>query len=292
MTHSPTLWAMTDLPPLPARVHTGQRSRLVAYDHGAHLASWELDGEPVVWLSEHAVLDGTRGIRGGVPICFPWFANGPDGSLQPSHGLARTATWRPVPPREDEVWAWELTRDDVSGSAGAEHVPGDFTARYAVSLSAQDTLAIELVVTNPTDTAYQVEVALHTYLQVTDVSQVRLLQLEDADYWDKVTQTSRRQQDVVTVQGEVDRIYQRGGQVSVDDPGRRHILVASHGSAQTVVWNPGSTQARALTDLGDDEWREFICVETAAIGEDALTLSAGSTVQIGAKYMVRPYPAP
>ncbi|WP_131104833.1 D-hexose-6-phosphate mutarotase [Ornithinimicrobium sufpigmenti] len=272
---------------LTPRVHDDGRSRLMAFDHGAHLASWELDGEPMVWLSEAAVLDGSRAVRGGVPICFPWFADGPDGQHSPSHGVVRTATWRPAATQGEELWAWELSHTDVAGAPGAHQIPGPFDLRYAVRLSPAGAdrapaLELDLQVHNPGPTAYDVEVALHTYVAVGDVEQVRIDGLDGAHYLDKVTGSRRRQQGPVSLTGETDRVYERSSLIQVHDHARgRTVEVSPRGAAQTVVWNPWAEQAAATSDLGEDSWRQFVCVETAATGGQALTLGAGQTDTLG-----------
>ncbi|MFK5645294.1 D-hexose-6-phosphate mutarotase [Ornithinimicrobium sp. LYQ121] len=271
------------------RLHVAGPSRLTAYDFGAHLAEWSVDGVPVVWCSEHAVVDGSAPIRGGVPLCFPWFAAGPEGDLSPSHGVVRTATWRPVAATGAEVWAWELTRDEVTDTEGAEHVPGDFQLRYAVSAPPgdTDTLDLSLKVTNPGTEELRAEVALHTYLHVEDVRQVELLGLEDATYLDKVTGRQETQAGPVRITGETDRVYARSGRVVVEDRAAlRHLEVDPRGAAQTVVWNPWADKAARLTDLGDEEWLRFVCVETVACGDRAMRMPPGGTSEIGARITV------
>ena len=270
---------MTTLTP---RIHAAGRSRLVAYDHGAQLAEWTVDGISRVWVSDHAVLDGSAPVRGGVPVCFPWFAAGPSGGLSPSHGVARTATWRPVPTTGQEVWAWELSSDDVQGAPGAEHVPGPFLLRHAVSLDEEtEELTLALRMTNTGEQDYRAEAALHTYLGVDDVRDVSVLGLEGADYFDKVTGRRKVQDGTLELTGETDRVYDRSGPVVVEDRAALlHHELRPSGATQTVVWNPWADKAAAIADLGDDEWLRFLCVETAATGEQALELPAGGSTEI------------
>lgn len=277
---------------LTARTHAAGRSRLIAFDHGAHLAAWSVDGISRVWLSEHAVLDGSAAIRGGVPICFPWFGGGPEGRLRPSHGLARTATWRPVDIVGAEVWAWELSSEDVAASPGAEHLPGPFLLRYAVSLDEPaEVLTLALRVTNTGEQDYRAEVALHTYLGVEDVRDVQILGLEGADYLDKPTGHREVQQGPLVLVGETDRVYDRSGPVVVEDRAAlRHHEVRPSGATQTVVWNPWARKAAGMSDLGDEEWLRFVCVETAATGRGALHVPTGGTVEISCGLSQHPSP--
>lgn len=233
---------------LTPRVHEEGRSRLVAYDHGAHLASWELEKEPVVWLSPAAVLDGSTAIRGGVPICFPWFADGPDGEHSPGHGVVRTATWSPAPARDDEVWAWELQDTGVADARGAHQIPGPFHLRYAVRLSpgapeGSPALDLHLELHNPGSTAYTVEVALHTYLAVGDVERIRIEGLDGAHYLDKVTGRDEHQAGALGLTGETDRVYDRSGPVQVHDPVHARVLELAP---------PGRDPDRRLEPVGQE----------------------------------------
>lgn len=278
---------------LTPRVHEEGRSRLVAYDHGAHLASWELEKEPVVWLSPAAVLDGSTAIRGGVPICFPWFADGPDGEHSPGHGVVRTATWSPAPARDDEVWAWELQDTGVADARGAHQIPGPFHLRYAVRLSpgapeGSPALDLHLELHNPGSTAYTVEVALHTYLAVGDVERIRIEGLDGAHYLDKVTGRDEHQAGALGLTGETDRVYDRSGPVQVHDPVHARVLeLAPRGATQTVVWNPWAKRSAAADDLAADSWRGFVCVESAASGQRPLTMAPGQTRTLGCSLAAR-----
>lgn len=284
---------MTTLTP---RTHESGVSRLVAYDFGAHLAQWRVDGTPVVWFSERAVLDGTAPLRGGVPICFPWFAAGPSGEHSPSHGVVRTATWRPAGSADGEVWAWELGSDDVADAPGARHLVGPFELRYSVSLPrGEDTsspaLRLALSVTNPATEALHVEAALHTYLAVGDIERTAVHGLDGAPYLDKVLDERRTQRGPVTFTGETDRVYDSLGSgvvtghdgpdvgVVVDDGGRQ-VQLRPEGATQTVVWNPWSEKAAGMKDLADDDWRHFVCVETAATADRAIVVPAGGTTTL------------
>ncbi|MGO0577856.1 D-hexose-6-phosphate mutarotase [Ornithinimicrobium panacihumi] len=284
---------------LTPRSVTGDGSTLVAYDFGAHLASWTVGGRPVVWCSPTAVLDGTRAIRGGIPICFPWFAAGPEGDHSPSHGPVRTAVWDVDQTRDDEVVAWRLSSADLAGAAGAELMPGPFTLRYAVSLTSADSSAassspaprspglhVSLEVTSAAGEEITVEVALHTYLAVSDVRDIELRGLEDCDHLDKVSGTRARQDGPVGFSGEVDRVYDRSGTTVVQDVDGRAIVVEPFGATQTVVWNPGPEKGSTMADLGPDAWWRFVCVETAATADRAITLAPGQSHQIGC--VIRP----
>ncbi|NLG22193.1 MAG: D-hexose-6-phosphate mutarotase [Actinomycetales bacterium] len=251
---------------------------LVTHDQGAHLTEWVVDGTPVIWVSGSSEFAPGRPIRGGVPVCWPWFGPGRSGDLSPMHGFARIAPWRLV---EEVVDAgavrlvWELTRHDVAGTDGAELFAGDFRARLEVVVDAAASIA--LTVRNEGQGTIDYEAALHTYLHVGDIQGVRVVGLDGAPYFDKVAQQDRVQAGDVTFEGETDRVYVADGQVRVLDPALdRTLLIEKAGSPNTVVWNPWSAKAAAMADFGDEEWPQMLCVEAASVGSHAVVLQPGA----------------
>lgn len=233
------------------------------YLQGAHLTSWIPTGhDPVLWLAEQAVFAEGRAIRGGVPLCFPWFGPGPDGTSKPAHGFARLTPWTLASASRtgDEISVvLEFTHADAEGLPGADLWPSDFRARYRVDVS--DTLMMTLEVEPPTP---QTQAALHTYLAVGDVRQVQVEGMDHQDVIDKLTGEAGTHHGMVTFEGETDRIFQTANEAVLHDPvlGRR-ILIEKSGSPQTVIWNPWADKAAGLSDMGDDEWPGFACVESA-----------------------------
>lgn len=263
-----------------------------AYDQGAQVTTWHVDGVPVIWTSSAAHFEQGREIRGGVPICWPWFARGPSGDRSPNHGFARTAPWRLLrhdrSPDQHQL-VWRLTEELVAGLPGAELFPHAFEATCTVTVD--EAVTVELEVANTGDEAFDYEVALHSYLHVGDVRQVQLTGLEGADYFDKVDQVERTQLGRVSFEGETDRIYRSTGLVRVHDPVlSRAITVSKAGSLNTVVWTPWVEKTRQTADLDDDEWTELVCVETACVGEHAIGLAPGQRHAITTRVSVEPAP--
>lgn len=233
------------------------------YLHGAHITQWTpTQHEPVLWLSPEAVFAEHHAIRGGVPICFPWFSSGPSGDLSPAHGFARTGTWQFTRAQRDEDnirITLQLTREDTQHRAGAEHWTTDFIATYTVDFGTTLTMTLEV---DPADPPTQS--ALHTYLRVGDVRQVRVEGLDHHRYLDQLTGETRTHHGPLTLNGETDRIYHHSNEVTLHDPvlGRR-IRIAKSGAPHTVVWNPWVDKTRTLSDLPQGAWAEFICLESA-----------------------------
>lgn len=273
-----TFETMPSAPDPVRRQHRTANGSVTAYDQGAHLAEWTVEEVPVVWVSSRAAYAEGQAIRGGVPVCWPWFAAGPSGELKPMHGFARTAPWQLVEedagPREVRL-AWVLTDADVDGLPGADRFPHPFRAELAVSVGHD--CSVGLTVTNTGTEAFDYEAALHTYLHVGDIHQAAVTGLDGAHYFDKVLQTDARQDGPITVSGETDRVYTSTATVLVHDPVLgRTLQVDKSGSPTTVVWNPWVEKAAAMTDFGDDEWRQMLCVETAAVGRDSVRLQPGA----------------
>lgn len=241
---------------------------------GAHVTHWQPRGaEPVLFLSPRSVEAPARAIRGGVPICFPWFAARADDPTAPPHGFARIRDWQLVE-RTDRTVVFGLESDADTRRLW----PHDFRLRFRVVVGT--TLDLALETTNTSAMPFTVEMALHTYVHVADVTAVAITGLEGATYIDKVDGRARKRAGAapLRVDGEVDRIFVgTTATCVVDDPGlRRRIAVAKTGSATTVVWNPGPARAAALADLGPDAWRTMVCVETANADDDRLTLAPGA----------------
>ncbi len=262
------------------------------YGHGAHLTHFRPAGErPVLWMSQRSRFrGGTPGepIRGGVPICFPWF--GPGGtSGAPPHGFARLLPWALAEVAEEPEGIRATYRLEDSDYTRALW-PGAFELFFSATVGPR--LTMELAVHNRGEVDLTFEEALHTYLAVSDVRQISVQGLEGRPYLDKVGGVTPRPgaAQPISVAAETDRVYGGSkGTVTVADPGwARRIVVRKQGSATTVVWNPWAAKARAMPDFGDDEWPAMVCVETANAVDDAVTVPAGKSHVMSATIEVLP----
>lgn len=281
---------MADFTPRTLSTDTGQ---LTAYDHGAHVVQWSLQEVPVVWVSRRARYETGQSIRGGIPVCWPWFAAGQDGTVSPSHGFARVAGWHLAEQTPTEL-RWRLTEADVQGLDGSRLFPHRFELVHEVELVADgDGPALEVSCTtlNPGDSPIRFEVALHTYLHVGDVQAVLLRGLDGVGYFDKVTRTDRTQDGDVRLTGETDRVYHSPGPLTLRDPVLdRELHLRSEGADSTVVWNPWADKAAGLDDLADDEWSRMVCVEAAALGDGGVELAPGERHCITQRITVAAHP--
>jgi len=258
------------------------------YFQGAHVAAWHPAGTraAVLWTSSKSAFEPGRAIRGGVPICFPWF--GPGEASAPLHGFARVRPWTLVEAREDAAGAVILEMQ-LEGSALSPQWPHRFFVTHRISFGAA--LRMELVVHNPGAEPFTFEEALHSYFGVGDIRSVTVAGLERTDYLDKVGGLARRRQgdEPVSFTGETDRVYldTRTSCRLLDPAGRREITVTKAGSDATVVWNPWIDKARAMADFGDDEWRKMVCLETCNANVHAVRLAPGESHTMTALIEVR-----
>lgn len=273
-------------------------ARLSAY--AAHVATWTPtppgSTRPTAGLfcSPRTFWGGGKAIRGGVPICWPWFggrANDPkpDGKASPAHGFVRTRPWFVESVEVEENGRIQVTFLLVSDDDTLAIWPHAFEARLVASLGT--TLAISLVVKNVDDTPFEMEGALHTYLTVSDVEKVKLNGLEGTRYFDKVAGVEKTHgREPFTFTGETDAVFIGTKQaITIEDPGlSRTIRVEKSGSQSTVVWNPWLTKATALADLGGDGWRSFVCVEAANVAPHAVPLSPGATHTLSTRISITP----
>jgi glucose-6-phosphate 1-epimerase len=250
---------------------TTPAAEAVVYFQGAHVTHYQSRGQaPVLFMSARSRFAAGQPIRGGVPVIFPWFGPHPFDPNAPAHGFARTTAWSLGDVRRSGE---AVTITLVMGSAKSS-----VRLRYAVTIGAA--LDLALTVQNQDARALQFQEALHTYLAVSDVGRVSIKGLSGRDYVDKVDGMKRKtQRGALRITGETDRVYlDTSDTVTVDDPGmNRRILVSKEGSSSTVVWNPWVEKAVKMPDFGDDEWTRMLCVETANVADNAVTLAPGAT---------------
>lgn len=236
------------------------------YLHGAHVTHFCKQGEePLLFLSASSGFTPQKAIRGGVPIIFPWFG-GREGS--PAHGFARTVLWE----------LKETTRLTHGAFRLRFELPdaGSLSVEYAVTVG--ETLRMELSVTNLADQDFHFENCLHTYFQISAIDAISITGLSGSRYFDQLNHaTVVESSPSIGFTAEVDRVYfDTTAVVEIEDPGfGRTIRIEKSGSHSTVVWNPWITKSKALSDFGDLDYLQMVCVESGNIAENSLTLPPG-----------------
>ncbi|MHC1763703.1 MAG: D-hexose-6-phosphate mutarotase [Verrucomicrobiia bacterium] len=262
---------------LPKARITTRWSTAEIYLHGAQVTAFEKNHEPpVLFLSEFSRFAQGKAIRGGVPICFPWF--GPrEGDL--AHGYARIADW-------DLVDAHSTSEGGASLRFRLPNLPdrppwSALRAEFIVKVG--ETLRMELDVMNEsTDRTIEFENCLHTYFSVGDIAAVSITGLESAPFVDHVAGNTPcpRSGEALRIASQTDRTYcDSPGPVEISDASfHRTVRIEKTGSASTVVWNPWTTQP--LADFGPEERRRMVCVESGNIGRNKIALGPDSTARM------------
>jgi glucose-6-phosphate 1-epimerase len=261
------------------------------YLHGGHVTHYQpRGGRSVLFVSARSRYDAKSAIRGGVPVIFPWFGAKADDRAAPQHGFVRAAAWdvESVERVGPDAVALVL-RVDASEATRAVW-PHRFVLRHRIGIGAALDLVLE--VDNGSAEPILFEEALHTYLAVGDVREASVTGLAGTTYIDKTDGMTRKRQgpEPLRLAGETDSVYvSTRATCVVDDPvGRRRLVVEKEGSDTTVVWNPWATKARALSDLGADEWPGMVCIETANAADNRVTLAPGGCHRMRATIRTEP----
>ncbi len=242
---------------------------------GGHLVRYgHLGAPPVLWASRQAIYALGKPIRGGIPICWPWFGPHPDDPSKPQHGFVRTALWelRATGMAGDAVWV----RLGLTDSAATLPIwPHAFDLELIATVGTQ--LDVVLTARNRGDSSFSCGGALHSYFAVSNVTQIAIEGLARTRYLDKVAGGEHIQEGSVTITHEVDRVYRdtTANCTIVDSTLNRRIVIAKAGSRTTVVWNPWIEKASRMADFAADEYQEMVCVETANADDDLAFLPPG-----------------
>ena len=240
--------------------------------HGAHLLSWTTgDGVLRLYLSPKALFDGHSAIRGGVPLCWPQFNT--RGAL-PKHGFVRNVAWEVDP--ADPARPSELTLTLADNDATRAIWPHAFRAQLTVTLAA-NALRVALSVHNTGADAWAFTGALHSYLRVDDIADVRLEGLQGMKRWDAVRDERHVEAaPALRFDGEFDSVYVSPAHaLRLVQPAGVLQIAQSASCPETVVWNPGAALSSKLADMPDDGYRHMLCVEAASIDEPVLLAPGG-----------------
>ncbi|MFP6847589.1 MAG: D-hexose-6-phosphate mutarotase [Pseudomonas sp.] len=262
-------------------------NELVISQQGAQVLSYQTDGQPpLIWLSKQAVFHKGQGVRGGVPVCWPWFGNlqrNPPAvqamhtqpAQAPAHGLVRNLDWQlqGIDSRTDGIHI-----DFTFNSLSQPQNDWPHAAELRLSIRLDERLHLELHSRNLGTTPLAISQALHSYFAVSDIRQVSVEGLHGCRYIETLEDWQTRQQEgPLQFNGETDRIYlDTPASLSIrDDAWQRRIQLLSSGSNSAVLWNPWIDKAQRLSQFADDAWQGMLCIEHANVMDDIRVLAAG-----------------
>jgi glucose-6-phosphate 1-epimerase len=246
------------------------------YLHGAQVTAWRpAGGEEVIFLSKESRFEDGKAIRGGIPVCFPWFRGKGDDAKAPAHGFVRTKSWE-LESITQERDAAVMTLTTESDAASRRWWPHEVRVVHRITMGSE--LKLELAVTNIGSEPLQFEEALHTYYLVGDAEKVRVAGLDGTHYLDNMDgnrEKTQRGDAMLTAPTDNAYLNTTSALELIDPVLRRQIHIEKKNSLSTVVWNPWREGAAKLADLGDEEWRAMTCVEGSNILSCAVSLAPG-----------------
>ena len=251
--------------------------------YGANVLSYRPTGHsPVLWLADsYRVVEPGSPTRGGIPVCWPWFGRLENKNM-PMHGFARTQFWSVIE-AESDAETTSVTLALVENKSTLALWPHPF--RLELKVTVGQSLALALTTVNTGSAPFAITEALHTYFRVKEVSDTLVTGLDGQPYLDKTRDFAEfLQSGAVSFSETTDRVYYRhSGAAVITDPGiGRRIAIEKKGSGASVVWNPNSESCKRISDMNPDDWRRFVCVETANAGGAPLEIAPGATHTISA----------
>jgi len=239
--------------------------------------------QEILFLSERSEFQPGKPIRGGIPLCWPWFGAHPEDARLPRHGFFRLFEWKVTETARDS----RGSSIELSLSASDESKklwPHDFHARCRITLS--ETLKISVNVVNDGSTDFSLTCAFHPYFGVADVRSVEIPVFAGMGYEDFIAPRNSAERRVgaepIVVSKEIDRAYAYDGTAVLEDrAGKRRIVVAGSSMESFVVWNPWGKKCAAIADLEKDDFLKFLCVEPGIIPPSKRELKPGASFEAG-----------
>ena len=260
---------------------------------GGHVDWWRPKSakQDVLWLSSNARYEKGRSIRGGVPICWPWFGKHPtDGSFC-LHGFARVIPWKLVESSELKNGATKIVLKMLPTETAIKQLTYSFELLLTIVIG--ETLNLNLKTTNLSDSPFVISEGYHTYFYISDIEKIKITGLENSSYTDKIDNFKRGvEENSIIIKGEFDRVYTNTSNDCYieDEEFNRVITIKKSNSNSTVVWSPWKEKALQMGDMGgDNEWRRMVCVETANLLENSVVIYPKLSHSIATEYSIQQY---
>ena len=231
---------------------------------GAHLFHYKVkDESSLLWLSKAAYFKEGKAIRGGIPVCFPWFGPNRDNPDLPQHGFARTALWTVVLEEEIDEGTTHIQLQLKSNAHTLEQWAYLFDVTLDITIGHE--LSIALHVTNTDTKPFEISTALHTYFSVSDIDNVTIKGLENRTYYDSLKERTFIQKGDVCIQEEVDRVYVNPSEPITLLDGDTKVTLHREGSNSLVVWNPWIEKSKKMSDMTEDVYRTMVCLDARVL---------------------------
>jgi len=268
---------------------TNQHAQATIALQGAQVLSWIPNGQqPVIWLSDDATFTPGKSIRGGIPVCWPWFGAHPEREDYPAHGFVRAAEWEVIETSAPDAGQTKIVFRLLQQKEHAAFWPHSTELELQVIVG--PTLDLNLITRNKGTAAITISQALHSYFAVSDISQVAIKGLEYCQFIDALDDWQRKVETApISIDAEIDRIYQNTQPTCVlEDTGwQRRINIETTNSQSSVVWNPWIDKSARLGDMGDGGYLNMLCIETGNIADDRVSIAAGGELCLSVCYRVQ-----
>ena len=247
---------------------------------GAHVFHYkELGKASLLWLSELAYFEEGKAIRGGIPICFPWFGKHKTDATLAQHGFARTALWTLTLEEEIDSNTTHIQLQLLSDEKSKELWNYEFDIRLDVVVGTE--LSITLSVKNIDSKPFEITTALHSYFNVSNIDEVVVKGLDGTSYYDALDGMEYVQKDELKIDKELDRVYYDvSNSIELHD-GERKVELTQRNSNSLVVWNPWIEKSKQIDDMSNDAYKNMLCLETGNIGRKPLSIEPNETYLYG-----------
>lgn len=243
--------------------------------YGGQILSYKPhQSEDLLFISKRAYFEQGKAIRGGIPVCFPWFAAHPNNSKLPNHGFARIKNWEVLSTEQlitgETRLLLSLTNDEETQKMWA------YSFQCLLEFVIGESLLIKWTIKNTDDQPFSITQALHSYLKIGDINKTTITGLENTPYLETIRSEEPflGESQPIKIGREIDRLYTNSKNTCIikDESFNREIILEKSGSQSTVVWNPWAQLSAKIDDLGDEDYLNFICVETANVLHNEVTI--------------------
>jgi glucose-6-phosphate 1-epimerase len=252
--------------------------------YGAHVTSFRpRNSMDLLWMSPESNFEEGKAIRGGIPVCFPWFGPHKTDSEKPQHGFARLMYWE-VANTSTNASGESVVRLQLSSSAETKaYWPHDFLAEMTFVVGKK--LTATLKVTNTSGAPFDYTCALHSYYSLSAIESISIEGLKGLTYYNQLTgERDVQEEETLEITDALTRHYlnTEAPVIIADSAFRRRIKVDKSGSKVTTVWNPGAETCANIGDLPDDGYETFICVEATNAFDYPVHLAPGESFETSA----------